>query len=588
MPQRRLRLHSQLPREVGDREQQVAHLLLDLPPARPPRRPRRPTARPPRAVRPPPPRSSPGRRPGAPSRSRPPPPACSSRARAAAPGATSGRRPGSSSASRSSGEAVRSRAFASSHRPSTSSALFARAASPNTCGWRRTSLSVIDASESATAELAGLRAELRQQHALEDQVADLLAERRAVARVDRLQHLVGLLEHEGPQRLQRLLAVPRAAVRRAQARDDVDEAVEGGAGGVGHGRMLPSRVCHAGHAPDHVQPVRPVAVGERRDPPGPAAAARQRQAGAPNLGGRAPHRGDRDAEGEDRRQPRRVEEQLSTPSSTTFACATSRPPAARSEWSSLERVAGRVTFLGTGTSHGVPMIGCRCAVCTSADPRDQRLRPSIYVELANGGAFVVDTAPDFRTQALRFGVLRVDAVLFTHPHADHLLGLDEIRRFNALQRAVVPCYGNPETIVEVRRVFAYAFEPRQAGGGVPQLELRAVTRPVRGGRHDGDAGAGDARRAANPRLPCGDVRLSDRLQRDSRTSRGRCSTASARWSWARSGTGRTRRTSPWRRRSRWWRGSAPSARCSRTSRTTSATRRPRAISRPASSWHMMV
>ncbi len=136
---------------------------------------------------------------------------------------------------------------------------------------------------------------------------------------------------------------------------------------------------------------------------------------------------------------------------------------------------GRVTFLGTGTSHGVPMIGCRCATCTSTDSRDQRLRPSIYVELANGGAFVVDTPPDFRTQALRFGVLRVDAVVFTHPHADHLLGLDEIRRFNALQRAVVPCYGNPETILEVRRVFAYAFEPRQPGGGVPQLELHAVT-----------------------------------------------------------------------------------------------------------------
>jgi phosphoribosyl 1,2-cyclic phosphate phosphodiesterase len=138
---------------------------------------------------------------------------------------------------------------------------------------------------------------------------------------------------------------------------------------------------------------------------------------------------------------------------------------------------GRVTFLGTGTSHGVPMIGCRCATCTSQDPRDQRLRPSIYVELANGGAFVVDTAPDFRTQALRFGVLRVDAVLFTHPHADHLLGLDEIRRFNALQRCVIPCYGDPGTIAEVRRVFAYAFEPRQVGGGVPQLELRPVTGP---------------------------------------------------------------------------------------------------------------
>jgi len=143
----------------------------------------------------------------------------------------------------------------------------------------------------------------------------------------------------------------------------------------------------------------------------------------------------------------------------------------------LSASTGRITFLGTGTSHGVPMIGCRCATCTSTDPRDQRLRPSVYVELANGGAFVVDTAPDFRTQALRFGVLRVDAVLFTHPHADHLLGLDEIRRFNSLQRAVIPCYGNPATMAEVRRVFAYAFDPTQEGGGVPQLELRPVTAP---------------------------------------------------------------------------------------------------------------
>ena len=156
---------------------------------------------------------------------------------------------------------------------------------------------------------------------------------------------------------------------------------------------------------------------------------------------------------------------------------------------------GRVTFLGTGTSHGVPMIGCRCATCTSTDSRDQRLRPSIYVELANGGAFVVDTPPDFRTQALRFGVLRVDAVVFTHPHADHLLGLDEIRRFNALQRAVVPCYGNPETILEVRRVFAYAFEPRQHGRGSAAARTARGDRLVRGRRHDGDAGAGDARRS---------------------------------------------------------------------------------------------
>ena len=156
---------------------------------------------------------------------------------------------------------------------------------------------------------------------------------------------------------------------------------------------------------------------------------------------------------------------------------------------------GRVTFLGTGTSHGVPMIGCRCATCTSTDSRDQRLRPSIYVEMANGGAFVIDTPPDLRTQALRFGVLRVDAVVFTHPHADHVLGLDEIRRFNALQRAVVPCYGDPETTRRCApRVRVHV---RAAPGGRGSAAARAAggDRPVRGRRHDGDAGAGAARPA---------------------------------------------------------------------------------------------
>lgn len=132
---------------------------------------------------------------------------------------------------------------------------------------------------------------------------------------------------------------------------------------------------------------------------------------------------------------------------------------------------GRVIFLGTGTSHGVPMIGCRCATCTSSDPRDTRWRPSIAIELAGGATLLVDTSPDLRAQALRFGLSRVDAILFTHPHADHLLGLDDIRRYNALQGTVIPCYGNEGTVREIRRVFAYAFNPFQAGGGIPRLAL---------------------------------------------------------------------------------------------------------------------
>lgn len=132
---------------------------------------------------------------------------------------------------------------------------------------------------------------------------------------------------------------------------------------------------------------------------------------------------------------------------------------------------GRVTFLGTGTSHGVPIVGCCCEVCTSSDPRDTRWRPSIFVELAAGENLLVDTSPDLRAQALRFGVRRIDAVLYTHPHADHLLGLDDLRRFNALQGGPISCYGGEFTLQELRRVFAYAFDPLQQGGGVPQLRL---------------------------------------------------------------------------------------------------------------------
>jgi phosphoribosyl 1,2-cyclic phosphate phosphodiesterase len=131
----------------------------------------------------------------------------------------------------------------------------------------------------------------------------------------------------------------------------------------------------------------------------------------------------------------------------------------------------RVTFLGTGTSHGVPMIGCTCSVCTSDDPRDNRSRPSIYIELPDL-AVLVDTATDLRAQALRFRLPRVDAILFTHSHADHVMGLDEVRRYNALQDGSIPCYADPLTVEEIRRTFAYIFKSRTPrGGGLPQLEL---------------------------------------------------------------------------------------------------------------------
>lgn len=138
---------------------------------------------------------------------------------------------------------------------------------------------------------------------------------------------------------------------------------------------------------------------------------------------------------------------------------------------------GRVTFLGTATSHGVPMIGCTCPVCTSDDPRDQRNRPSIYLELVDGTCVLVDTTPDLRRQALSFGISRVDAILFTHCHADHVMGLDDVRRFNALQHGSIPCYGDARTLDELRAVFAYIFTVKSEGGGLPQITLYPVDGP---------------------------------------------------------------------------------------------------------------
>jgi phosphoribosyl 1,2-cyclic phosphate phosphodiesterase len=130
-----------------------------------------------------------------------------------------------------------------------------------------------------------------------------------------------------------------------------------------------------------------------------------------------------------------------------------------------------VLFLGTGTSMGVPMIGCTCAVCQSTDPRDNRSRPSILVRLASGATILVDTSSDLRAQALRFGLTRVDAVLYTHSHADHILGLDELRRFNTLQKGPIPLYGDERTMTDLRRIFSYAFQPVREPGHeyVPQL-----------------------------------------------------------------------------------------------------------------------
>jgi phosphoribosyl 1,2-cyclic phosphate phosphodiesterase len=131
------------------------------------------------------------------------------------------------------------------------------------------------------------------------------------------------------------------------------------------------------------------------------------------------------------------------------------------------------------------MIGCTCEVCRSSDPHDKRLRPSIYLDVDGGPGVLVDTSTDLRQQALTFGVQRVDAILCTHSHADHVMGMDEVRRFNAINGGAIPLFASPATARELRRIFHYVFEPpEEKGGGLPQIELREVDGPFEvGGLH---------------------------------------------------------------------------------------------------------
>ena len=137
----------------------------------------------------------------------------------------------------------------------------------------------------------------------------------------------------------------------------------------------------------------------------------------------------------------------------------------------------KITFLGTGTSHGIPVINCTCKCCTSSDPKDTRWRSSIKVEANDGTTVVVDTGPEFRLQALKYGLSRLDAVFFTHSHADHVHGLDDVRIFahvNSESGKSTPpldIYANSHTNNDIRNRFDYVFKTTQMGGGKPALNL---------------------------------------------------------------------------------------------------------------------
>jgi phosphoribosyl 1,2-cyclic phosphate phosphodiesterase len=135
-----------------------------------------------------------------------------------------------------------------------------------------------------------------------------------------------------------------------------------------------------------------------------------------------------------------------------------------------------LTVLGSGTSMGVPTIGCDCAVCHSSDPHDRRTRPSILLEFG-GKTVLIDTTPDFREQAIREGIRKIDAVVFTHAHADHILGIDDLRPLSYHREGKIPLYARPEAADFLRKMFSYIFDADYKFGGLARLELKPIDGP---------------------------------------------------------------------------------------------------------------
>lgn len=133
----------------------------------------------------------------------------------------------------------------------------------------------------------------------------------------------------------------------------------------------------------------------------------------------------------------------------------------------------RITLLGTGTSQGVPIINCDCPVCTSKNPKNRRMRSSVIIE-NSGNNILIDTSTDMRQQFLTYPFERIDAILYTHAHADHIFGLDELRRFNYIQNQVIPVFGDAFTINQIKRIFGYAFNEANLIPGIPNIRAYSV------------------------------------------------------------------------------------------------------------------
>ena len=135
----------------------------------------------------------------------------------------------------------------------------------------------------------------------------------------------------------------------------------------------------------------------------------------------------------------------------------------------------KIVVLGSGTSHGIPVVGCSCPVCTSDDPRDKRMRSSVFIEGPNGEAALIDAGPEFRLQAVRAGISRLDAIFVTHPHADHIHGLDDVRPLS--RERSIPVYANKPTMTELKERFSYIWLETQKGGGKPRITPVVVDSP---------------------------------------------------------------------------------------------------------------